>query len=372
MSRLGIRLSVADRAGNAFSAIVTSMSLSTRVGKGSSRKVRNERATIGYGRAVTVLGRLTTVDGSPLADQEIVLSGTERRDRRRRRRPRPRSHRHRRSLQRHAARRPQPRRRRPLPGRVWSPAPLARGQPARPGQRDDPRRARLAARPGLDPLHRPPARPRRRAPAGRQDRRPPGLPARPLVDRRHHPHPRRLRHLERRRTLPRHPGPLPGPPAHPPRSVVPLRTGVLRLRGGTRPLRIALFFALALALVVAVPASAGTYEVMTCSPSGPGGVNNAWVVRPGRLIQARRGAMRPTTRSRSTANAADSLITSGPGTRRPGERGSTSRSRRRRTRGSRGSSCGANRARARRPRRRCLAVDAIDGDGADARRVQRA
>ena len=55
------------------------MSLSTRVGKGSSRKVRNERATIGYGRAVTVLGRLTTVDGSPLTDQEIVLAGTERR-----------------------------------------------------------------------------------------------------------------------------------------------------------------------------------------------------------------------------------------------------------------------------------------------------
>ena len=79
MSRLGIRLSVADRAGNAFSAIVTSMSLSTRVGKSSSRKVRNERATVGYGRAVTVLGRLTTVDGSPLADQEIVLAGTERR-----------------------------------------------------------------------------------------------------------------------------------------------------------------------------------------------------------------------------------------------------------------------------------------------------
>ena len=45
-------------------------------------------------------------------------------------------------------------------------------------------------------------------------------------------------------------------------------------------MRIALFFALALALVVAAPAAAGTYEVTTCSPSGPGGVNNAWVVRP--------------------------------------------------------------------------------------------
>ena len=79
MSRLGIHLSVADRAGNAFNAVVTSMSLSTRVGKARSRKVRNERATIGYGRAVTVLGRLTTVDGSPLAGQPIVLAGIERR-----------------------------------------------------------------------------------------------------------------------------------------------------------------------------------------------------------------------------------------------------------------------------------------------------
>ena len=79
MSSLGIEVSVADRAGNAFSSVVTSMSLSTRVGRGSSRKVRNERATVGYGRAVTLLGRLTTVDGTAVAGQPIVVTGVERR-----------------------------------------------------------------------------------------------------------------------------------------------------------------------------------------------------------------------------------------------------------------------------------------------------
>ena len=53
MSSLGIEVSVADRAGNAFTSVVTSMSLSTRVGAGRPRKVRNERARVGYGRAVT-------------------------------------------------------------------------------------------------------------------------------------------------------------------------------------------------------------------------------------------------------------------------------------------------------------------------------
>jgi hypothetical protein len=58
-----------------MSALVTSMSLSTRVGK-HARKVQNERATVAYGRAVTVLGRLTTTDGSPVANQSIVITGT--------------------------------------------------------------------------------------------------------------------------------------------------------------------------------------------------------------------------------------------------------------------------------------------------------
>ncbi len=72
----GIRVSAGDKAGNGMSALVTSMSLSTRVGKGHSHKVRNERATIGYGRPVTVLGRLTSTDGSPIANQAIVFNGT--------------------------------------------------------------------------------------------------------------------------------------------------------------------------------------------------------------------------------------------------------------------------------------------------------
>jgi hypothetical protein len=71
----GIRVSASDKAGNVMSALVTSMSLSTRVGK-HARKVRNERATVPYGRAVTVLGRLTTTDGSPVANQSIVINGT--------------------------------------------------------------------------------------------------------------------------------------------------------------------------------------------------------------------------------------------------------------------------------------------------------
>ena len=50
------------------------MSLSTRVGK-HAVKVRNERATIPYGRAVTVLGRLTSTDGSPIANQPIAVTG---------------------------------------------------------------------------------------------------------------------------------------------------------------------------------------------------------------------------------------------------------------------------------------------------------
>ena len=79
MSRLGIRLSVADRAGNAFSAIVTSMSLSTRIGKAQLAQGAQRARDVGYGRAVTVLGTPDHRRRPPLTDQEIVLAGTERR-----------------------------------------------------------------------------------------------------------------------------------------------------------------------------------------------------------------------------------------------------------------------------------------------------
>jgi hypothetical protein len=70
----GIRVSASDKAGNAMSAVVTSMSLSTRVGK-HARKVQNARANVPYGRAVEVLGRLTSTDGAPIANQPIVITG---------------------------------------------------------------------------------------------------------------------------------------------------------------------------------------------------------------------------------------------------------------------------------------------------------
>ncbi len=44
-------------------------------------------------------------------------------------------------------------------------------------------------------------------------------------------------------------------------------------------MRFGLVFA-ALFFVLAESARAGTYDVVTCSPNGPGGVNNAWVARP--------------------------------------------------------------------------------------------
>jgi hypothetical protein len=59
-----------------MAALVTSMSLSTRVGRAHSRKIQNARATVAYGRAVTVLGRLTSTDGAPVAGQAIVVNGT--------------------------------------------------------------------------------------------------------------------------------------------------------------------------------------------------------------------------------------------------------------------------------------------------------
>ncbi|MDA0164834.1 carboxypeptidase-like regulatory domain-containing protein [Solirubrobacter ginsenosidimutans] len=75
----GIRVSATDNAGNAIASLVTSMSLSTRIGSGHARKVQDARATVGYGRAVTVLGRLTSTDGAPVAGQPIVLNGIQHR-----------------------------------------------------------------------------------------------------------------------------------------------------------------------------------------------------------------------------------------------------------------------------------------------------
>jgi hypothetical protein len=75
----GIRASASDKAGNATASLVTSMSLSTRVGRGHARKVQDARANVGYGRAVTLLGRLTSTDGAPVAGQPIVFTGTLRR-----------------------------------------------------------------------------------------------------------------------------------------------------------------------------------------------------------------------------------------------------------------------------------------------------
>ena len=83
-SRVGLRLTATDRAGNALSGVVSSMSLSTRVGA-RARTVRNARASVPYGRAVTVSGRLTTVDGAPLAGQEVSVTSQIRSDGRRRR-----------------------------------------------------------------------------------------------------------------------------------------------------------------------------------------------------------------------------------------------------------------------------------------------
>ena len=79
MSSLGIEVSVADRAGNAVHLGGDLDEPLDPRRQGSARKVRNERATVGYGRAVTLLGRLTTVDGTALAGQPIVVSGVERR-----------------------------------------------------------------------------------------------------------------------------------------------------------------------------------------------------------------------------------------------------------------------------------------------------
>ncbi len=186
----GIRVSASDKAGNTMSALVTSMSLSTRVGK-HARKVQNERATVAYGRAVTVLGRLTTTDGSPVANQSIVVTGTLRQTGATAQPVAIAVDRHRRALLVHPARRPEPHAQRRLPGRPGILTRTRARRAARARQLDDPRGGDEHPRRRQRPLLRPPAHARHHAAAGRQDRRPPGLPARPLDHRRHHPRHRR-------------------------------------------------------------------------------------------------------------------------------------------------------------------------------------
>lgn len=77
-SRVGISVAASDNAGNTVSALVSSLSLSTRTAT-RYHKVRNARANVPYGRAVALSGRLTTTDGAPLAGQPLVVTSTLRR-----------------------------------------------------------------------------------------------------------------------------------------------------------------------------------------------------------------------------------------------------------------------------------------------------
>jgi hypothetical protein len=76
-SDLGIHVTATDNAGNVTSGQVTTMSLNTRLGKRLAR-VRNASATVPYRRAVVVTGRLTTVDGVPLAGRPLSVTSTPR------------------------------------------------------------------------------------------------------------------------------------------------------------------------------------------------------------------------------------------------------------------------------------------------------
>jgi hypothetical protein len=78
-SRVAIRVSAGDRAGNVVTRDVTSLSLATRVGSGRVRTVRRARATVGYGRVVRVSGRLTTADGAAVSDAPLLVSSVLRR-----------------------------------------------------------------------------------------------------------------------------------------------------------------------------------------------------------------------------------------------------------------------------------------------------
>ncbi|WP_028063337.1 hypothetical protein [Solirubrobacter soli] len=68
-SRLGIRVSVSDRAGNVTAGAATALSLSG---------IRGGRATVRYGRSLRVSGRLTLTDGTILGSQSIAVTATSR------------------------------------------------------------------------------------------------------------------------------------------------------------------------------------------------------------------------------------------------------------------------------------------------------
>jgi hypothetical protein len=74
-SDFGIEVSATDNAGNAMSGQATTMSLNTRLGK-HLRKVRGGTATVPYRHRVVVTGRLTTVDGVPLASLPVLATTT--------------------------------------------------------------------------------------------------------------------------------------------------------------------------------------------------------------------------------------------------------------------------------------------------------
>ena len=72
-SRVGIRVTVTDNAGNVTSGHLNEMSL--RVG---GRPLRGGAASVGYGRSATVTGRLLTRDGQPLAGVPVSVESTPR------------------------------------------------------------------------------------------------------------------------------------------------------------------------------------------------------------------------------------------------------------------------------------------------------
>jgi hypothetical protein len=74
-SDFGIEVSAIDNAGNVTSGQATTMTLNTRLGK-HLRKVRGGVATVPYKHRVVITGRLTTVDGVPLATLPVVVTTT--------------------------------------------------------------------------------------------------------------------------------------------------------------------------------------------------------------------------------------------------------------------------------------------------------
>jgi len=77
-SRMGIRLSATDQAGNAASLMASSMSLRVRVGKRFG-KVHGGRARVSYGRDAALTGQLTTTDGAVLPFQALTVTAQLRR-----------------------------------------------------------------------------------------------------------------------------------------------------------------------------------------------------------------------------------------------------------------------------------------------------